>query len=51
LPIFIVSLVYLFALVFETVWNVCLVKCKIADPKEPEEVDEKLGNYWECVAS
>jgi len=51
LPIFIVAWIYLFALIFETLWNVCLVKCKIADPPEPDEVDEKLGNYWECVAS
>lgn len=51
LPVFICAVVYLFALIFETLWNVCLVKCKISDPPVPEEVDEKLGNYWECVSS
>jgi len=51
LPIFIVALVYLFALIFESLLESCLIHFKCKDPEEPDEVDEKLGNYWECVAS
>ena len=51
LPMFIFACLFTFALVFETVWSKCLIKCKLKDPEEPEEVDEKAGIYWQCVKS
>lgn len=53
IPVFIVACLYTFAIIFETLWNRCLVKCKVSKEEEVEneEVDEQLGSYWQALPS
>jgi hypothetical protein len=50
LPLFIAGIILIFCLIFSPLVGKCLVKVRLADESQPE-VDEKLGNYWQCVKS
>lgn len=49
LSMFVVSLIVVPALFFESCLKGLLAKLKLMSPEEEVEVDEKLGTYYECV--
>lgn len=50
LPLFITGCAVAFAIIFTDIFQSCLVKMKIMTLEDvEEEVDERLGSYFECI--
>jgi len=49
MPLFIFFITFFIGLFFNDFWEKFLIKAKVFSKHGEDEVDEKLGNYFECL--